>query len=140
MEICRSDKEKCLIEPSVNSVRVSICIKQSDEIEEVCAVFWKHRVILVSLFVYYASLGACQEYNNATRTMQAVFGAPSPVLHLRGASFCASATGPSHLESLIPLANYRDIVALRRKLHEFPELANCEHGTAATLRATLRPC
>ena len=35
MEICRSDKEKCLIEPSVNSVRVSICIKQSDEIEEV---------------------------------------------------------------------------------------------------------
>ena len=39
-------------------------------------------------------------------------------------ALCASATGPSHLESLIPLANYRDIVALRRKLHEFPELAN----------------
>ena len=36
-------------------------------------------------------------------------------------ALCASATGPSHLESLIPLANYRDIVALRRKLHEFPE-------------------
>ena len=35
MEICRSSKEKCLIEPSVNSVRVSICIKQSDDIEEV---------------------------------------------------------------------------------------------------------
>ena len=52
-------------------------------------------------------------------------------------ALCASATGPSHLESLIPLANYRDIVALRRKLHEFPELANCEHGTAATLREEL---
>ena len=45
-------------------------------------------------------------------------------------ALCASATGPSHLESLIPLANYRDIVALRRKLHEFPELANREHRTA----------
>ena len=43
-------------------------------------------------------------------------------------ALCASATGPSHLESLIPLANYRDIVALRRKLHEFPELANREHA------------
>ena len=32
-------------------------------------------------------------------------------------ALCASATGPSHLESLIPLANYRDIVSLRRKLH-----------------------
>ena len=52
-------------------------------------------------------------------------------------ALCASATGPSHLESLIPLANYRDIVALRRKLHEFPELANREHGTAATLREEL---
>ena len=31
-------------------------------------------------------------------------------------ALCASATGPSHLEPLIPLANYRDIVALRRKL------------------------
>ena len=39
-------------------------------------------------------------------------------------ALCASATGPSHLESLLPLANYRDIVSLRRKLHEFPELAN----------------
>lgn len=33
--ICRTDKEKCLIEPSVNSVRISIQIKQADEIEEV---------------------------------------------------------------------------------------------------------
>lgn len=33
--ICRTEKEKCLIEPSINSVRVSIQIKQADEIEEV---------------------------------------------------------------------------------------------------------
>ena len=33
--ICRNEREKCHIEPSVNSVRVSIMIKQSDEIEEV---------------------------------------------------------------------------------------------------------
>mmetsp|Transcript_53849 Transcript_53849/g.122749 ORF Transcript_53849/g.122749 Transcript_53849/m.122749 type:complete len:171 (+) Transcript_53849:198-710(+) len=33
--ICRNEKEKCKIEPSVNSVRVSIMIKQADEIEEV---------------------------------------------------------------------------------------------------------
>ena len=33
--ICRNEKEKCRIEPSVNSVRVSIMIKQADEIEEV---------------------------------------------------------------------------------------------------------
>ena len=33
--ICRSEREKCRIEPSVNSVRVSVMIKQADEIEEV---------------------------------------------------------------------------------------------------------
>jgi len=33
--ICRTDMERCLIEASVNSVRVSICVKQSDEIEEI---------------------------------------------------------------------------------------------------------
>ena len=33
--IARSDKESCLIEPSINSVRVSIRIKQADEIEEI---------------------------------------------------------------------------------------------------------
>jgi actin related protein 2/3 complex subunit 4 len=31
--ICRNENEKCLIEPSINSTRVSICIKQADEIE-----------------------------------------------------------------------------------------------------------
>ena len=32
--ICRDQDVKCLIEPSVNSVRVSVCIKQSDELEQ----------------------------------------------------------------------------------------------------------
>eukprot|EP01038_Epipyxis_sp_PR26KG_P010480 gene10480-14083_t len=33
--IARSENESCLIEPSINSVRVSIKIKQQDEIEEI---------------------------------------------------------------------------------------------------------
>lgn len=33
--ISRTDKERCLIEPSINSVRVSLNIKQADEIEEI---------------------------------------------------------------------------------------------------------
>ena len=33
--ICRNKQEKCLIEPSVNSVRISIGIKQADEIETI---------------------------------------------------------------------------------------------------------
>lgn len=33
--ICRNETEKCLIEPSVNSTRVSICVKQADEIETI---------------------------------------------------------------------------------------------------------
>ena len=33
IRICRNTEEKCLIEPSVNSVRVSVCIKQADELE-----------------------------------------------------------------------------------------------------------
>lgn len=32
--ICRNEKEQCLIEPSVNSVRVSVLVKKSDELEE----------------------------------------------------------------------------------------------------------
>mmetsp|Transcript_27215 Transcript_27215/g.85664 ORF Transcript_27215/g.85664 Transcript_27215/m.85664 type:complete len:171 (-) Transcript_27215:1239-1751(-) len=35
LSICRSNQEKFLIEPSVNSVRVSILIKQADEIETI---------------------------------------------------------------------------------------------------------
>ena len=33
--ICRTEKERCFIEPSINSVRVSLCIKQVDEMETV---------------------------------------------------------------------------------------------------------
>ena len=33
--ISRNEKEKVLVEPSINSVRVSILIKQADEIEEI---------------------------------------------------------------------------------------------------------
>ena len=33
--ICRNEQEKCLIEPSINSTRVSICIKKADEIETI---------------------------------------------------------------------------------------------------------
>jgi actin related protein 2/3 complex subunit 4 len=33
--VSRSENESCLIEPSINSVRVSIKIKQADEIEEI---------------------------------------------------------------------------------------------------------
>ena len=33
--IARTDKERCFIEPSINSVRVSLKIKQADEIEEI---------------------------------------------------------------------------------------------------------
>lgn len=33
--VSRTENEVCLIEPSINSVRVSIKIKQADEIEEI---------------------------------------------------------------------------------------------------------
>jgi actin related protein 2/3 complex subunit 4 len=33
--VARNEQEKCLIEPSINSVRISISIKQADEIEKV---------------------------------------------------------------------------------------------------------
>eukprot|EP00004_Rigifila_ramosa_P007239 TRINITY_DN18178_c0_g1_i1.p1 TRINITY_DN18178_c0_g1~~TRINITY_DN18178_c0_g1_i1.p1 ORF type:complete len:187 (+),score=51.78 TRINITY_DN18178_c0_g1_i1:41-562(+) len=32
--ICRTDQEKCLIETSINSIRISLKIKQADEIEK----------------------------------------------------------------------------------------------------------
>jgi actin related protein 2/3 complex subunit 4 len=35
MIVSRTENETCLIEPSINSVRVSIKIKQADEIEEI---------------------------------------------------------------------------------------------------------
>ena len=33
--ICRNDRERCFIEPSINSLRISIKIKQADEMEVV---------------------------------------------------------------------------------------------------------
>jgi len=33
LTISRSDKEKCYIEPSINSVRVSFCFKKNDEMD-----------------------------------------------------------------------------------------------------------
>lgn len=33
--VARSENERCYIEPSINSVRVSIKIKKADEIEEI---------------------------------------------------------------------------------------------------------
>ena len=33
MTVARSDVEKCLIEASINSVRISVCIKKNQEIE-----------------------------------------------------------------------------------------------------------
>ncbi len=35
--IIRNDGERCLIESSINSVRINICIKQADEVEEMLA-------------------------------------------------------------------------------------------------------
>lgn len=35
VKISRNENEMCLIEPSVNSVRISVCTKQADEIEEI---------------------------------------------------------------------------------------------------------
>ena len=33
--VARSENERCYIEPSINSVRVSIKVKKADEIEEI---------------------------------------------------------------------------------------------------------
>mmetsp|Transcript_33967 Transcript_33967/g.47056 ORF Transcript_33967/g.47056 Transcript_33967/m.47056 type:complete len:170 (+) Transcript_33967:140-649(+) len=35
--ICRTENEKVFIEPSINSVRISVKVKQSDELEEILA-------------------------------------------------------------------------------------------------------
>lgn len=35
--LCRSEKEKCLIEPSINSVRISFSLKQNDEMDSLIA-------------------------------------------------------------------------------------------------------
>ncbi len=35
--IARNEKEKVLIEGSINSMRISVCVKQADELEEILA-------------------------------------------------------------------------------------------------------
>lgn len=41
LTISRNENERMLVEPSVNSVRISLRIKQADEIEHILGTFWK---------------------------------------------------------------------------------------------------
>ena len=50
--LSRNDKERVLIEPSVNSIRVSIAIKQADEIEKLlCQKFMRFMMRRAENFV-----------------------------------------------------------------------------------------
>jgi actin related protein 2/3 complex subunit 4 len=50
--ISRTEKEQCLIESSINSVRVSIKVKQSDEIDEIlCRKFTNFLMQRVEQFI-----------------------------------------------------------------------------------------
>lgn len=50
--ISRNDKEKVLIESSINSVRVSISVKQADEIEKIlCHKFMRFMMMRAENFV-----------------------------------------------------------------------------------------
>lgn len=50
--ISRNEKEKVLIEPSVNSIRISIAIKQADEIEKIlCHKFMRFMMMRAENFV-----------------------------------------------------------------------------------------
>jgi len=52
MKISRNENECCLIEPSINSIRVSVCIKQADEIEEIlCHKFTNFLMMRAEQFV-----------------------------------------------------------------------------------------
>lgn len=52
MIISRNEKEKVLIEASINSVRVSIAIKQADEIEKIlCHKFMRFMMMRAENFV-----------------------------------------------------------------------------------------
>ena len=44
--ICRNENEKCLIEGSINSLRISLKVKQSDELEEILARKFLHFLAL----------------------------------------------------------------------------------------------
>jgi actin related protein 2/3 complex subunit 4 len=50
--VARTENESCLIEPSINSVRVSIRIKQADEIEEIlCHKFTRFLMLRAEQFL-----------------------------------------------------------------------------------------
>lgn len=50
--VARNEAEKVLIEPSINSVRVSISIKQADEIEKIlCHKFTRFMMMRAENFV-----------------------------------------------------------------------------------------
>lgn len=50
--ICRNDKERCLIESSINSLRISLAIKQSDDIERMlCSKFTRFLMMRAEDFV-----------------------------------------------------------------------------------------
>lgn len=46
--VSRNEKEKVLIEPSINSIRISISIKQADDIERIlCHKFMRYVIAFV---------------------------------------------------------------------------------------------
>jgi actin related protein 2/3 complex subunit 4 len=50
--ISRNEKEKVLIEPSINSVRISIAVKQADEIERIlCHKFMRFMMMRAENFI-----------------------------------------------------------------------------------------
>lgn len=50
--ICRNERERCLIEGSINSLRISIAIKQSDDIEKmICSKFTRFLMMRAEDFV-----------------------------------------------------------------------------------------
>ena len=52
VEIARNEKEKVLIESSINSIRVSIAIKQADEIEQIlCQKFMRFMMMRAENFI-----------------------------------------------------------------------------------------
>lgn len=52
VQICRNEKEKCLIEGSINSVRISLSVKQSDDIEKMlCSKFMRFMMMRAENFI-----------------------------------------------------------------------------------------
>uniref|UniRef100_A0A8C6U4L2 Actin related protein 2/3 complex subunit 4 n=1 Tax=Neogobius melanostomus TaxID=47308 RepID=A0A8C6U4L2_9GOBI len=58
--ISRNDKEKVLIEGSINSVRVSIAVKQADEIEKIlCHKFMRFMMMRAENFLFCGGKTSC---------------------------------------------------------------------------------